>query len=239
MYGHFIQRHNQLIKWNNPKFTNKYTRRCTPPTALDRKTWEYLKQFIAALPQNKQREIEHYERVRFLFHFLYLLAPRVSEIASHPMNSFRKFRGHWWWFLLGKGGKPGKVPVNDEMLDPFMRYRRFLKLEDLPAEDDTSPLLRSLKGARGISANMIYRLVKATVSQAADELEEEAPHRAAKLLNASTHWFRHTAVTHGDDAGIGLRYLNRSARHDKLETTAIYQHGEDALWHNEWQQHKY
>jgi site-specific recombinase XerD len=206
---------------------------------LDRETWEYLKQFIAALPQGTEREIEHYERVRFLFHFLYLLAPRVSEFASHPMNSFREFRGHWWWFVLGKGEKRGKVPVNDEMLDALMRYRRFLKLEDLPAEDDTSPLLRSLKGNRGISANMIYRLVKAIVTQAAEKLENTNPQKAVKLRNASTHWFRHTAVTLGDDAGIGLKYLNRSARHDKIETTAIYQHAEDKLWHDEWQRHRY
>lgn len=206
---------------------------------LDRETWEYLKQFIADLPQDTEREIEHYERVRFLFHFLYLLAPRVSEIANHPMNSFREFRGHWWWFVLGKGEKRGKVPVNDEMLDALMRYRRFLKLDDLPAEDDTSPLLRSLKGHRGISANMIYRVVKAIVTQAAQSLENNDPQGAAKLQNASTHWFRHTAVTHGDDAGIGLKYLQRSARHDKLETTAIYQHAEDHRWHDEWQKHTY
>jgi len=61
----------------------------------------------------------------------------------------------------------------------------------------------------------------------------------AKLRNASTHWFRHTAVTHGDDAGIGLKYLKRSARHEELETTAIYQHAEDALWHDEWQRHRF
>ena len=86
---------------------------------------------------------------------------------------------------------------------------------------------------------MIYRLVKAIVIQAVDDLEGEAPHKAAKLRDASCHWFRHTAVTHGDDAVIGLKYLNRSARHDKLETTAIYQHAEDALWHDVWQQHRF
>jgi len=228
-----------LIRRRNRTLTPATKEALAQERFLDRETWEILKQFIARLPQNTTREIEHYERVRFLFHFLYLLAPRVSELADHPMNSFREFRGHWWWFVLGKGGKRGKVPVNDEMLDALMRYRRFLKLDDLPQEDDTSPLLRSLKGSRGISANMIYRLVKAIVIQAADDLASEAPHKATKLRNASCHWFRHTAVTHGDDAGIGLKYLNRSARHEKLETTAIYQHAEDALWHDAWQQHRF
>jgi len=36
-----------------------------------------------------------------------------------------------------------------------------------------------------------------------------------------------------------MKYLNLSARHEKLETTAIYQHAEDAKWHKEWQQHQY
>jgi site-specific recombinase XerD len=228
-----------LIRRRNRTLTPATKDALSQERFLDRETWEYLKEFISGLPQDTTREIEQYERVRCLFHFLYLLAPRVSELASHPMNSFREFRGHWWWFVMGKGGKRGKVPVSDEMLDALMRYRSFLKLDDLPAEDDHSPLLRSLKGTKGILANMVYRLVKAIVIQAADKLEEEAPHKAAKLRNASTHWFRHTAVTHGDDAGIGLKYLKRSARHEKLETTAVYQHADDALWHDEWQRHRF
>jgi len=206
---------------------------------LDQETWGHLKAYIAALPQETRREIEHFERVRFLFHFLYLLAPRVSEVANHSMNSFREFRGKWWWFVEGKGGKRAKVPVNDEMLDALMRYRRFLGLDDLPAEDDTSPVFRSIKGDKGVSDNMIYRLVKETVNAAGENIEVESPINSRKLRKASCHWFRHTAVTHGDDAGIGMKYLSLSARHEKIETTAIYQHAEDAKWHKEWQQHKF
>ena len=155
------------------------------------------------------------------------------------MNSFREFRGKWWWFVEGKGGKRAKVPVNDEMLDALMLYRRFLGLEELPHEDDASPALRSIKGTQGVSDNMIYRLVKKVVTGAAESNEREAPLNARKLRRASTHWFRHTAVTHGDDAGIGIKYLQASARHDKLETTAIYQHADDYRWHDEWQRLKY
>lgn len=202
---------------------------------LDQKTWEHLKGYIAALPQGTRREIEQYERVRFLFHFLFLLAPRVSEVASHSMNSFREFRGKWWWFVEGKGGKHAKVPVNDEMLDALMRYRRFLSLDDLPTENDTSPIFRSIKGTSGVSDNMIHRVVKEIVKGAADTLEAESPNDARKLRRASCHWLRHTAVTRSDDSGIGIKYIQASARHDKLETTAIYQHAEDHRWHDEWQ----
>tara|TARA_R110002110_G_scaffold415854_1_gene658316 strand:- start:50802 stop:51932 length:1131 start_codon:yes stop_codon:yes gene_type:complete len=228
-----------LIRRRNKSLTPQTSEAIVQERFLDQETWGHLKAYIAALPQDKQREIEHFERIRFLFHFLYLLAPRVSEAASHSMNSFREFRGKWWWFVEGKGGKRAKVPVNDEMLDALTRYRRFLGLDDLPAEDDVSPILRSIKGDKGISDNMVYRLVKETVTAAGQNIEAESPINARKLGKASCHWFRHTAVTHGDDSGIGIKYIQASARHEKLETTAIYQHAEDNKWHNEWQRLHY
>tara|TARA_E500000305_G_scaffold108525_1_gene111127 strand:- start:27730 stop:28095 length:366 start_codon:yes stop_codon:yes gene_type:complete len=120
-----------------------------------------------------------------------------------------------------------------------MRYRAFLGLTGLPDPDDRSPMLRSLKGTVGISANMVYRIVKETVTAAADAIEQSAPVSAAKLRKASTHWFRHTAVTHADDVGVNLKYLQASARHEKVETTAIYQHAEDHRWHEAWKKLRY
>tara|TARA_R100001480_G_scaffold136521_1_gene133632 strand:+ start:6120 stop:7280 length:1161 start_codon:yes stop_codon:yes gene_type:complete len=228
-----------LIRRRNKKLTPQASEAPVQERFLDQETWNYLKGYIAALPQDSRRQIEHYERVRFLFHFLYLLAPRVSEVARHPMNSFREYRGRWWWFVEGKGRKRAKVPVSDEMLDALMRYRRFLGLEDLPPEDDTSPALRSIKGTKGVTDNMVYRLVKQVVIGAADSIEEAAPVNARKLRRASTHWFRHTSVTHGDDAGIGIKYIQASARHEKLETTTIYQHADDYRWHDAWQRLKF
>lgn len=49
--------------------------------------------------------------------------------------------------------------------------------------------------------------------RAAQTLAVTEAHKAAKQRRASTHWFRHTAVTHQADAGIELRYLNKNARH--------------------------
>jgi len=167
------------------------------------------------------------------------MAPRVSEVSSHSMNSFRLYRGQWWWFVLGKGEKQGKIPASDEMLAALMQYREHLGLSSLPDENDTTPLLRSISGTNGISANMVYRQVKSVVKEAAESIRVDHPIQASTLDKASTHWFRHTSVTHGDDAGIDLKYLTRSARHEKIETTAIYQHAEDDKWHKAWQKLKY
>ena len=87
-----------------------------PRNASDRETWEYLKRYIARLPKPPAGKLSITSGVAS-FHFLYLLAPRVSEVATHPMNSIREYRGKWWWFVQGKGGKKAKVPVTDEMLD--------------------------------------------------------------------------------------------------------------------------
>ena len=86
---------------------------------------------------------------------------------------------------------------------------------------------------------MVYRMVKQIVGEAADSIEGYMPLNSRELRKASTHWFRHTAVTHGDDSGIGIKYIQASARHEKLETTAIYQHAEDHQWHDEWQRLKF
>jgi site-specific recombinase XerD len=81
--------------------------------------------------------------------------------------------------------------------------------------------------------------VKTVVKETADKIRLEHPIQASQLEKASTHWFRHTSVTHADDAGIELKYLTRSARHEKIETTAIYQHAEDDRWHQAWQKLKF
>lgn len=228
-----------LIRRRNRKLRPETDQAISQQRYLDHKTWELLKSHLANQPRKTPKQENHFQRNRFLFHLLYLMAPRVSEVSGHNMNSFRLYRGQWWWFVLGKGEKQGKIPASDEMLSAFMQYREHLGLAPLPEENDTSPLLRSISGGKGISSNMVYRQVKSVVKEAAEGIRLENPIQASVLEKASTHWFRHTSVTHGDDAGIDLKYLTRSARHEKIETTAIYQHAEDGLWHKAWQKLKF
>ena len=205
---------------------------------LEQELWQAVLDHIEQLPKETPRQVQHYERTRFLFALLYLLGPRVSEVASHTMGSFAEIRGRWWWKVRGKGGREERVPVNADMLAALSRYRQFHGLPPFPSPDETRPLLLSITGRGGISSNMIYRLVKQTVIRAADALEATEPHRAAKLREASPHWLRHTFVTHQADAGIELRHLNKSARHRKLETTAIYLHADETAWHSSIERHR-
>ncbi len=228
-----------LIRRRNKKLRPQTNQALSQQRYLDHKTWQLLKNHLNNQERETIKQENHFQRNRFLFHLLYLMAPRVSEVSSHSMNSFRLYRGQWWWFVLGKGDKQGKIPASDEMLAALMQYREHLGLTPLPDENDTTPLLRSISGSKGISANMVYRQVKSVVTEAANAIRADNPLQAAVLEKASTHWFRHTSVTHGDDAGIELKYLTRSARHEKIETTAIYQHAEDEKWHKAWQKLKF
>ncbi|WP_119396395.1 tyrosine-type recombinase/integrase [Salinibius halmophilus] len=199
---------------------------------LEVDTWQLVWQQVQSMPGQTKRARDQAERCRFLFSLLYLLAPRVSEVANQSMNSFRLYKGRWWWFVTGKGGKQARVPVSQEMLAALKRYRLYLGLSELPPIDDDSPLLRSVTGRNGVTANMVYRIVKGVFAEVA-ALQSDTYIRQ-QLQRASTHWLRHTSITHADEAGVSLKHLSKAARHEKLETTAIYQHAEDQQWHDDW-----
>ena len=205
---------------------------------LEQALWKIVVHHIEVFPRTTARQEKKYERIRYLFHLLYLLGPRVSEIAHHTMVSIKQIHGKWWWEVTGKGRKSHCIPVNDELLNALVRYRQCYDLPQLPQPDETHALFMNVKGTQGVSSNMIYRLVKKTFSECAETLEKTRPDFAAKLKKASTHWLRHTAITHQTDAGIELRYIKRNARHESVETTMLYQHAEEDKWHAVMSQHR-
>lgn len=205
---------------------------------LEHDQWQALLSTVESLPRDSERDCQHYARTRYLIALLYLLGPRVSEVAGHTMSSFTQIRGRWWWHVIGKGHKEAQVPVNQDMLQALRDYRRFYSLLPLPVPDETTPLILNLKGTAGIGDNMIYRIIKELVGKTAARMELDDPHQAEKLRRASTHWFRHTSITHQADAGIDLRFLQRNARHARLDTTGLYLHAEEAAWHESMEQHR-
>lgn len=205
---------------------------------LEYPQWQALLETVAQMPTDTEKQRQHYERSRFLLALLYLLGPRVSEIADQVMGSFVEVRGRWWWNVTGKGNRQGRVPVNRDMLEALQTYRRFLGMTPLPFPGDAQPLVMNLGGTTGITSNMIYRIIKDLVNRAADRLASSDPYQAEKLRRASTHWFRHTSLTHQADVGIDLNYLQRNARHAKLDTTSLYLHAEDARWHEAMERHR-
>jgi site-specific recombinase XerD len=205
---------------------------------LEQTLWQSVVDYIESLPKVTLREQKEYERIRYLFHLLYLLGPRVSEVAQATMQSVKQIRGRWWWQVTGKGQKTQLIPINESMLNALIRYRQFYGLSQLPAPEEKLPLFMNLNGTQGVSSNMIYRIVKNIFLDCAETFEKNRPDFSAKLKQASTHWMRHTSITHQADAGIELRYIKRHARHESVETTMLYQHAEEDQWHEAMSKHR-
>lgn len=208
--------------------------------ALSQIAITYIMSAIEQEPGDTAKEVLARERLRFLFGFLYLLGPRLSEIANHSCGSFvMEAPGEWWWHVTGKGGVAARVPVMQDMLDVLSRYRVARGLAPLPEPNDRSPLVSALDHDRPITPNMIYRLVKRLLQVAANNLDASGYTQDAYQVGlASTHWLRHTAITHCADSGVELRYLQRTARHAHLQTTEIYLHTNDKEWRAALQYHR-
>lgn len=188
---------------------------------------------VEAWPQATARERQHYERSRWVMHFLYHTALRATETAHAKAADFFHRRGRWWLHVVGKGGAEGEVPVSDALMVEFGRYRTFHGLPPLPSPSDQSPAILSVAGdvKRHLTPTAVYLIAKAVFGRAADTLAPTDPAGAATLRRASTHWQRHSAASHQADAGTDIRFIQKNLRHASIETTGLYLHAEDDRRH--------
>ncbi|SHL93513.1 Site-specific recombinase XerC [Vreelandella subglaciescola] len=209
---------------------------------LEGELWDWFWQWLNRPQSEDVTPRQRYERKRlcFVFGFAYLLAPRVSEMATARMDDFFSREGRIWWRVVGKGGKQADVPVPEDFLECLSQWRATLGLTAMPGHEEPTPLIRALDGQREIGDNQLYRLIRQAFNRAAVALEEEngEPAHVHTLRRATPHWLRHTSITHQAQAGINLHYLAESARHSRLDTTSRYLHTEDARWHTEQQRHR-
>ncbi|MEQ7993517.1 tyrosine-type recombinase/integrase [Xanthomonas hortorum] len=213
--------------------TKSLSRRAAIERYLDQELWRFVLDFVERMPQSTARERQHFERARWLLRLLHGAGLRAAEAAQARAGDLGQRRGKWWLHVVGKGGVEGDVPVSDEMMGDFARYRASHGLGPLPGPNETTPLIMSLGGNREhcLTSTAIYLAVKDVFVMAADTRSGDDPVGADKLRRASTHWVRHSAATHQADAGNDLRFIQKNLRHASLETTAIYLHADDDRRH--------
>ncbi len=199
--------------------------------------WEAVQRILTDMPANTLQEIDNKMRTQFLFALLYLLGLRIHEVALSSWNAFRKHQGSWWFFIKGKGGKLGHIPINDQLLAYVKAYRLHLGLSPLPTLEESGHLLVSRKSKRPLKVRQLYNLVKA-ISVRAAKLFAEQPLKQQKLEKLSPHWLRHLSASHQDKAGIPATQIQANHRHSFSQTTQIYLHAEDALRAEEMQKLK-
>lgn len=174
-------------------------------------------------------------------------------------NAEGQFIKYWWVTVIGKGNKERDIPLPHELMAVISRYRQFLNtfphasrvnsqhddnrgsLPELPQSNDETPLILSSTGLKGVSANRLYVIIKDVMAEAVSEFEayqavcrnqdiEPLQVDLAKLQSASSHWMRHTSATHQGLEGISLRHRQKSLGHASIDTTTIYDHGDNDVW---------
>ncbi len=153
---------------------------------LEADEWSAVQDALQNLPEKTQKEQQYKTRTQLLFALLYLLGLRIHEVANASWASFRKLNDSWWFFVKGKGGKLGHVPVNDQLLSIIKIYRLSLNKNSLPTEDELEAVLISSKTRKPLSVRQLFADVKAIGKLAALQFKDN-PQKQQKLESLSRY----------------------------------------------------
>jgi site-specific recombinase XerD len=201
--------------------------------ALTPLQWDFV---LETAEQMAQEAPERHERTLFIVATLFAMYLRVSDIVGRPnwhpvMGDFRMdAEGNWWYHVIGKGNKAGKIAVRDEYVSNYlMRYRQFVGLAPLPEWNEQTPLLMTLRGRSGLSGRQVRALLQSVFDNALERMrgEKREEHEMNSLRAATAHWLRHTSATF--DAPLrSPKDLQMDLRHSSLSTTQnVYYHSHD------------
>jgi integrase len=189
------------------------------------------------LPEISKHERDDKHRIILLTKTLYFLGLRIHELETHTWSAFRQMQGRWWFFVLGKGGKLGKIPVNSEFLEAIIQYRTYFNLPKYPVPDEQTPIIQSWHAVRSLTARHMNKLLKKVAFIAAEQFCDN-PDKVSKLKKFSAHWLRHLSASMQDKVGISFKHIRANLRHENDETTRRYVHALDEERHDDIQKLK-
>ncbi|GAA4887314.1 site-specific integrase [Ferrimonas pelagia] len=200
-----------------------------------------LTYLFQAADQMAEQEPARNERTRFLITLLFSTYARISEIAARPgyspvMAQIRRDKnGETWGFYIpmSKNGKARTVAVSDALLGAVKRYRTHLGLSELPAPNETLPLLVRQRVAQhgrdphtlnaNLGVNAIRDEVERVYQHAALLLVEAGRvHDAAELRTMTVHSLRHTGISADLEKGRSLHHVMADAGHQDIGITSRY-----------------
>lgn len=196
--------------------------------------WDALLDTLEQLPEGTEGEKFAKARLTFIIHILYFLGLRINELVTHNWNAFRQIENDWWFYVVGKGDKVGRIPVNDELLRAIIRYRAVLKKTPYPSPDETTPLITTFKTKTAITARQINKILKKLALETTKSMSKHSD-KAKKLKKFSAHWLRHLSASMQDRAGVSFKHIRANHRHENDETTRRYVHAIDDERHRDMQ----
>ena len=195
---------------------------------LEADEWQAVEETLQNLPEQEDKEQLYKTRTQLIFGLLYLLGLRIHEVSQATWGAFRKLNGNWWFFVKGKGGKLGHVPVNDQLLSMIKIYRLSLNKLPLPEEGELEPVFISVKTKQALTTRQLFSDVKKIGKLASCKFKRD-PNKKQKLASLSPHWLRHLSASHQDLVGISGTMIQANHRHESYATTQIYLHAPDEM----------
>jgi integrase/recombinase XerD len=145
-------------------------------------------------------------RDQAMLEVFYAGALRVSEMASIKLEDLKLDLGYV--LVRGKGDKERIVPLGksaQEIVAEYLKHSR-----PLLAKERMSPLLFLGRGARKLTRQRVWQMVRAASSSMG--------------RNASPHMLRHSCATHMVENGADLRTVQTILGHSDIATTQVYTH---------------
>ncbi len=173
------------------------------PAALNQEEQERLFARLQANAYNLRGK-----RDNFIFHFLFHLGLRVSELTNLKFENIRKDdEGGRYGQIIGKGDKERRVPLNDKAekaLDAYLSVR---------PKTDHPYVLIALRGAKSRSKISPRSVQKLAVKY----------RKALNLpLRFTPHKGRHTFLSRLVQNGVDISVAAKLAGHASLQTTMGY-----------------
>jgi len=144
-------------------------------------------------------------RDRAMLETFYGGALRVSEMVGVKLEDLKLDLGYV--LVRGKGDKERIVPLGMPAIQAIRDY--LAEGREALAKGRSSPLLFIGQGARKISRQWVWKIVRASSRDG---------------RRASPHMLRHSCATHMVEAGADLRTVQTILGHADISTTQVYTH---------------
>ena len=115
---------------------------------------------------------------------------------------------------------PRGTPLIPALLDK--RVINEVRLKSATVEEAEADLSRRQREARPIHPDQLYKAIRRFFETAETEAKRVKSPHAEAFSEASTHWLRHTFVSHALAYGMSLESAKNFAGHESLDTTSIY-----------------
>lgn len=236
------QRYIIVNPWENVRPANDIKPKIRADHSLTEDQWTAVLDACDELPDGEAKD-----RLRFILLLGYGMGFRLDEINNIKVAKRQEDRGKinpglkwaeigWVIEVLGKRLKLRALPVPAMIYDAMIAYTGHRGFSADPGTwPEQEPLIATLpegeqyvvKGAKrkALSRSQLYRLLKTHFQRAARKMERAID--AGHLMQASTHWLRHTHATHALKFGAAIQVVQENLGHASTDTTAIYTHAGD------------